>query len=289
MPEENAVTEENVEAIRSEIANEEFEESTVSVAEPSKTEEDPAVEAVVEEDPWAGVNPTLRKTFDDMTAKVASMSVMEQRLKQTESRIGAMQNKLSAAEKAAQAAPPAPTKEEIEVAAKEKESWETLKEDFPEWAEVVETRFAKTKTDFEERQKALEQSQLLSSRVINQKIIDLTDTMEKTREKTMLTFKHPDWESTIQSPEYATWLKTQTPEVQQKTSSKFAKDAISVLDEFSKIKKPEKTPAEIAADRKKRLEGSVTVPGKKAMPVKAEADMNDEELRDKVAEEVWAD
>ena len=189
MPEENAVTEENVEAIRSEIANEEFEESTVSVAEPSKTEEDPAVEAVVEEDPWAGVNPTLRKTFDDMTAKVASMSVMEQRLKQTESRIGAMQNKLSAAEKAAQAAPPAPTKEEIEVAAKEKESWETLKEDFPEWAEVVETRFAKTKTDFEERQKALEQSQLLSSRVIDQKIADLTDTMEQTREKTTLTFK----------------------------------------------------------------------------------------------------
>ena len=289
MPEENAVTEENVEAIRSEIANEEFEESTVSVAEPSKTEEDPVVEEVIEEDPWAGVNPTLRKTFDDMTAKVASMSVMEQRLKQTESRIGAMQNKLSAAEKAAQAAPPAPTKEEIEVAAKEKESWETLKEDFPEWAEVVETRFAKTKTDFEERQKALEQSQLLSSRVIDQKIADLTDTMEQTREKTTLTFKYPDWESIVQSPEYATWLKTQTTEIQQKTSSKFAKDAISVLDEFSKIKKPEKTPAEITADRKKRLEGSVTVPGKKAMPVKAEADMNDEELRDKVAEEVWAD
>ena len=77
--------------------------------------------------------------------------------------------------------------------------------------------------------------------------------------------------------------------MQQKTSSKFAKDAISVLDEFSKIKKPLKSSAEIAADRKKRLQSSVTVPGKKAMPVKAEADMDEEELRGKVAEEVWAD
>jgi len=280
---EKELKEGEIEAIRAEIAAEEFEEHPPApVKEPEKAEPEP------EEDPWAGVSPTLRKTFDEMAAKVAIMDTMAARLKQTESRIGAMQNKLSAAEKAAQEKPPAPTKEEIEKAAAENQSWEALKEEFPEWAEAIDDRFAKTSTEFDKRQKALEESQLLSSQQFEKKVADLADTIAETKEKTVLSLKYPDWETTILTPEYTDWIKTQPEEVRQKTRSTLAKDAISVLDDFSN-KQTKKPPAEIAAERKTRLEEAVVPKGKKAIPIKGEADMTREELRGKVAAEVWAE
>jgi hypothetical protein len=292
--EEGEATQEEIETMRKKIAAEEFEEETPApveeIEETGKTEAKSEEETKPDEpeDPWAGINPALRETFDKMSARVTNMDTMAARLKQAESRIGAMQNKLFAAEKAAQEKTSAPTKEEIEKAAAEKESWEELKEEHPEWAEAVDVRFAKTRTEFEERQRALEQSHLLATEQFEAKITSMKDEVGEAVEKTMLTFKHPDWETTIESSEYQEWIKAQPEKMQQKTFSNFAKDAIIVLDEFSKTK-TNKTPVEIAAERKKRLEESVSVKGKKAMPVKSEADMDETELRKKIAASVWSE
>lgn len=70
------------------------------------------------------------------------------------------------------------------------------------------------------------------------------------------------------------------------TTSKFAKDAISVLDKFTN-KQNNKSPSEIAAERKQRLKQSVAVDGKKTKPIKTEADMSDAEIRKKIAAEIW--
>ena len=298
MAEEVAQTEEELQAIRDEIAAEEFD---VTPAKKPEEKAEPVVEEVAEpvvepviEDPWAGVSPALRKVFEEATAKASSVDAIALRLRQAEGRIGNLQTKLTAAEKAEEEKPPAPTKEEIEVAAKEKESWEALKEEFPEWAVAVDERFSKTNTEFEQRQKALEQSQVLSSQRFEKELTTLKTSLKEDLatdiQKTMLSFKHPNWETVIATPEYQVWLASQPDEIKKKTSSTFAKDASTVLDKFVEDKnKTKKTPAEIAEERKQRLEAAVSVKGTKGKPVKAEADMSEEELRKKYAEEVWAE
>ena len=289
---EEKVEEKTEEEIREEIAAEEFELSPPAkkkVEEEPKEEPEKELETKPDEDPWAGVNPALKQSFDDMSAKVKAFDSMVFRLKQTESRIGAIQNKLSAAEKAAQK-PPAPTKEEVAKAAAEDKSWEELKEDFPEWAEAVDARFSRASSGIETTQKELREA--MASHIQGE-IATLRAEMlanEKTREKTLLSFKYPDWETTIQTPEYKKFIETEPEEIKQLTFSPLAKDAVKVLDRFEKSKtKTNKSPAEIAAERKRRLQESVSAKGTKTMPAKSEADMTEEELRRKIAAETWAD
>lgn len=286
---EKEPTEEEIQAMRKEIAAEEFDESSAPKTEPEpKKEAEPEIEKKVEpEDPWAEVNPALRESFDKMSAKVKDFDLMASRLKQTESRIGAIQNKLYAADQKAEK-PPAPTKEEIDKAAAEKESWEELKEDFPEWAAAIDARMSKTNTALESKQKGLEEGQASMTRAVDEKIVNMAEKFEKT----LLDFRHPDWESTIRTPQYEKWIKGQPAEIQQLTRSKLSKDAIKVLDGFSKTKDTEtqhKSPAEIAAERKQRLKEAVPAEGTKTKPAIAEADMSDEALRKKIAAEVWAE
>ena len=73
-------------------------------------------EAVV--DPWEGVNPALKGMFDSMSQTVQALQGADLRLKQAESRIGAITNELHAAKKAAEQVRVAPTAEQMAAAAK---------------------------------------------------------------------------------------------------------------------------------------------------------------------------
>ena len=52
-----------------------------------------------EEEPLAGIDPTLLKTINNLASKVEGLSNFGERLKQTENRIGALSNKEAAAKK----------------------------------------------------------------------------------------------------------------------------------------------------------------------------------------------
>ena len=296
--EKKELTEDEVQAMRAEIAAEiDAEESGETAPEPVEKPEletkkdETKIEQDIEKDPWAGVDPTLRKAFGEMSAKMKELDEVGYRLKQTESRIGALQKQLHEAKKAEEIKA-APTKEEIEKAAADETSWSELKEEFPEWASAIDARLAKDKSSLEFEQKKLSDSQATTTKQIEDKIVKLQE-MTETFEKSLLEVRHPDWEKTIETPEYQGWISKQPEEIKKLTTSKFAKDAVKVLNEFAKTQNIEtqnnKSPAEIAAERKQRLKQAVSVDGKKTKPVKAEIDMDEEELRKKLALEVWAE
>jgi len=296
MPEEEKTeqTEEEIQAIRAEIAAElDAEESgekapetkpeVKEVEDEKKEEEKPEI---VPDDPWEGVNPVLKKSYEDMSAKIKELSGVDYRLKQTEKRIGSLQNQLQA-KKAEEKA--APTKEEIEKAAEDESAWNELKEDFPEWATAIDARLAKDKEKFESEYKKLSDSQVTSKQELEDKIANLQK-LTGTFEKSLLENRFPDWEATVKDPKYQEWITKQPEDVKKLTRSKFAKDAVKVLDKFTKEQTTKtKSSADIAAERKQRLKQSVSVDGKKSKPIKSEADMNDAELRKKAAAEIWAD
>ena len=298
--EEKIMSEDEVKAMRTEIAAEiDAEESGEKAPEPVKKpgkeeletkKDETKIEPDIEKDPWAGVDPTLRKAFDEMSAKMKDLDEVGYRLKQTESRIGALQNQLHEAKKVAEEIKVAPTKEEIEKAVTDETSWSELKEEFPEWATAIDARLAKASSSFKTEQDKIKDSQATTTKQIEDKIVKLQELTE-TFEKSLLEFKHPDWEKTISTPEYQGWILKQPEETKKLTTSKFAKDAVKVLNEFAKITETQnnKSPAEIAAERKQRLKQAVSVDGKKTKPAKSEADMDEEELRKKLALEVWAE
>jgi hypothetical protein len=233
------------------------------------------------EDPWAGVNPALKAQFDTMSGKLEGLANSETRLKQAESRIGALTNELHSTKKAA-----ADNEERLLADTTESESesdakWEELKTDFPDWAEAIENRLAKVKSP-EDDGKAIEKLRKT-----------LTEETDEKIEIAVLSFVHPEWETTKESQPYKDWLKDQPEETIVKTKSSKAQDAIDVLDSFGEFsdqgEKPQKTAAEITRQRQTRLKKSVALKGGKADAPKSEEDMTDAEYRADYGKKIYAE
>jgi hypothetical protein len=99
---------------------------------------------------------------------------------------------------------------------------------------------------------------------------------------------HPGWQQTKDTPEFRNWQKTASADVQKLAMSARAVDAIKMFDAYAEFKKGQKTPAQIEADRLKRLERAQSTEGRKLPQAKAEADMTPAELRAHIAAQVWA-
>ncbi len=232
------------------------------------------------EDPWAGVNPALKQMFNDMEQRVASVSVTETRLKQAESRIGAISNELHAAKEAAGKVQDSPTKEQMAAAVESDERWESLKQDFPEWAEAFEGRFAKVMAPTQASIEGLKaELQILKDRGGSTGEV----------ENRLLTFFKPRWRETVATKEWQEWLAIQPPEQASLVKSDLASDAVTLLDAFEATSQPQKTATEIAAERRRRLKTGALPIGSKATPVKSEADMSAAELRASVGREIFAE
>ena len=239
------------------------------------------------EDPWKDVNPVLKESFEKISSQLEGLSAMETRLKQAERRVGSVQNEVFAAKKAADdiavKIAEAPSKEQIDDAAKTEKEWDELKEDFPEWANAIEKKLSATRTEFEKHiPKKLEEKITTEISALSTKLEEMTVAMEKN----VLGIKHPEWETIIDSKEYKVWLAGQDDATKTLTTSQYAKDAIKVLDKFEE-QKTKKSPAIIAAERKERLRKSETIQGQKAEITKSEIDMNDNDFRKSQAKKIW--
>jgi hypothetical protein len=240
------------------------------------------------EDPWAGVSPALKQMFTDMEQRVASVSITEQRLKQAESRIGAISNELHAAKEAAKTVQASPTPEQMAAATASDEKWEALKKDFPEWAEAFEGRFTKVMAP------SLASIEQLKNDI--QALKDHGTEAGKTEadiatevERRLLTFFKPKWRETVVSKEWQEWLAIQPPATSNLVKSDLASDAVTLISAFEASRQPQKTATEIAEERKRRLQTGDLPEGRKATPVKSEAEMNQFELRASIGRETWAE
>jgi DNA repair exonuclease SbcCD ATPase subunit len=240
------------------------------------------------EDPYAGLPSVLKQEIEDLKAKAGQFDALSNRLKQAESRIGSVTNKLHEAEKAAsdlkKEKENAPSQQEIADAATSDAEWEDLREEFPAWATAMDNRLAAERKRTEASLKAIQD---LQSQVEGLKGGSAVRT-EINRE--LVESFHPGWETTVQSSEFGEFFKTLAADVQQKAHSERPADAIYVLNLFRDRKAGTKTAAEIQQDRKERLTKSqLPSPGRVRQPVKSDEELSDEEYRAKIAQEIWDD
>ena len=306
-PENEIGTEEEAKAYRAEYAAELAAEESGSPIVDTSIEAEPIIaEPVIEKDPdpvatdpFAGVDPAIKVMFDDLSSKVMGISAtLEPRLKQTESRIGAITNKFNAANKVAEVEAAekaaAPTKEQIEAAAKSDEEWEELSKDFPDWATAFDGRFDKKLAELKKQLSPGVDREALEAETMKLRT-EMKDESEKSIQKAILTFAHPDWTKVMASKKFTEWLPNQSDEIKSRfngslNTTDLATDASFVLNAFKgEAPEPARTAAEIAAERAARLSNSRLPAGKKANAPKSEADMSPAELRAKIGLEVQAE
>jgi hypothetical protein len=233
----------------------------------------------------------LRERFESMDKRLENYDAMTERVKQAESRIGGITNKLHEAEEAAttikKGKDDAPSEEDIAAAAESEESWTELVDEFPIWAEAIDKRLAVESAKYG---KSLETIEGLKKKI--DALVPGTgkEDLARVREELRVEIRHPDWEKTIKSKEYGEWFLKQPADIQAKGGSVKAADAIEVLDLHKDHTSGEgKTPAQIEAERKKRLTNSELPSGQHRAPTISEDDMTEEEYRKKVGQEEWAD
>lgn len=113
----------------------------------------------------------------------------------------------------------------------------------------------------------------------------LADTLEREADK--LNDKFPDWQKTVNTPEYKQFMQFAPPEIVALSTSNYARDAAKVLDAFTEATGKRKSSAEIMAERQKRLSASQVSAGRGVTPPKSDADLTEAELRKKIARQVW--
>lgn len=257
-------------AMAAEVWNEDAEPS------PSPAEVKPEAKEVVAEkvkDPWEGVPPAVRTELETLRQQTGSIGTMETRLKQAESRLGGVLNELHAAKEAAKVVANAPSKEQIAEAAQSQKEWDTLKEDFPEWTKATDARLAA------ERAEILKQMPDVTK--IREEIkAEVKAEAQAELNKVRVEIKYPDWEATVNTPEFKQWGVGR--------DSSDPKEVIKILDEFTEYQASRKSPTEIAAERKKRLEHSEVKGGHAPSKAKSEDDMTETEIRNSIAKQVWS-
>lgn len=257
---------------RSDVGAEVFEgKEPVIISKPDKGLDD-------DSDPLAGVNPALLETLNNITGKLSAIDSFADRLKQTESRIGALTNKeIEEKRSREKAEKEKPTKEEVEKALKSDENWDEFEKEFPDMATAIEGRFTeKLKTVDSLRQEISEIKTATSAKTDDDLEVRLVGLM------------HPGWQKTVKTKDFTDWLGSQPDDVKQKYNhGTTAEEAVHVLNLF---KKPgtTKTAEDIAADRRIRLSLSSDKTNKhKQKKLKAEGDMSEAELRADVGKEVF--
>lgn len=250
------------------------------IEEPEEIKEEPEeIKEETQEEPTAGVDPAIKALID---AKLGEINNLTYRLSQAEKRVGGLQNALQNQPKEKQA-----EKAEVKEPEVDKE-WEALKEEYPEDAEkfnAIEKKFAGKSAE----KVVIPDVDAIRTQLETDFSKKLTDAQQSFEER-LLTFAHKDWKQQVSTPEYAAWLVTQAPDVQEKANhSNDAMDAIEVISAYKESRKqPEEKKESITEQREKRLARSTETPrtGKTAK-TKLEADMTDDEYREYSARKIW--
>lgn len=214
---------------------------------------------VVPEDPLAGLSDTVRAKLAQIDELAQANAQLLHHVKTTEGRVAAMQRD---AELARRQVADAPSQKQIVTATANPEKWDQLKEDFPEWAGAME-EYVTAKMAGVSQQQNLTPQQVAG--YVQQQVSESRQQMTREIEKARIEGKHDDWETTVNTPEFANWFSVQTPETRALAGSPAAKDAIRMLDMFQSAKA--KPASEIKQERGARLAAAaVTRPGQVAPP-----------------------
>ena len=270
--EEQELTAAEEAAIREAAYNGESEPETASI-DVEAVEPEPEPEAV---DPWAGVPTALRSQIEMISGRLNGLGEIENRLKQTEKRLGGIQNDFYNSQKKAAEVP---TATEVAKAAKSSESWENLKTEFPDWADAIEGKIAEKNANIPDIES------------LRAKVIELENRRQVAQESPEDAVRYveawyPNFREIIRSSDYQRWLQTQ-PEIIRKDAetSQSSSKAVAILDRYERSRNKTET---IAASNKQKLEQAVDFPkAPKAPAKKSVEDMSEAEIRQQIQKELW--
>jgi len=268
--------------LREEVAREVFGGEAIE----EEVEVDEQEEA--DEDPWTGVNPALRQTLESLQSRLSDIDVLNTRLKQAESRIGGAERRLHEAKVAAEKVVEAPSAEQIAKAAKSEEKMNALKEDFPEWGDVLEETKNELTAQTAELAKKIPDVEALRGS-LNQEVEARVDAVRKEMAIEAVRAIHEDLDEIKVSPQFIDWVNKQPPETVAKLGSWKPSDAIKVLNSYKDFLANKKSPKTIAEERQQRLESAAADNRKNGKPIKTKSldDMTDEEYRAYVAKQIF--
>jgi len=251
---------------REEMASEIFEGEGPIQYEPAEPEQQgqPEKEEARAEEVVAPQAPTF-----DPSLLVTRLDEMSNRLKTAEGRVGALQSEL--AKRAAAETVQAPTEKQV-AKAKSDADFEELKEIYPEWAASLESEANERKSG----QSSLEQ-----------RIAGFEQKMSERVEHGVIASRYPDWEETVNTPQFAGWFKSLPMEDQQVfRSSPHGRDVVRLLDHYGKAQAPAPQ-SNVKQDRKARLQQAESVRSSPAQFSKSESDMSPAELRQMLSKQIW--
>ena len=222
-----------------------------------------------EEDPYAGLSPTLRAKLAQIDELAQANAQLLHHVKTTEGRVAAMQREAQQARQVA--IQDAPSQTAIASAAKNPEKWDQLKQDFPEWAGAME-EYVAAKIGTQQAGLTPEQVSQLVQQQVSQSKAEMIANIEEAR----IEGKYEDWKTTVNTPEFVAWFAVQSFDVKALAESPQSKDAIKMLDMFSESRT--RSAADIRQERGARLAAAATTRPGQTPPPKTIGDMSPAEL-----------
>jgi hypothetical protein len=278
-------------------ANPEIEQNPAEEADPAGNA-DPAKEA----DPAGNADPAkeagtglsaIEQQLADLSKKINDLSQIEYRLKQAESRIGGINNRLRDEQLAAEKTKAtAPTAEQIAQAQQTAAEWQQLTEDYPEWSKAVDSRFKAENEALKHKLAEIEQQ------VGNKSISPVQ--VQSLIEEAVLSSKYPNFLEDIESNDFKLWIQAQDDDTKTKyLKGTRAVDAIHVLDKFhgraaaaaatASANAAATAATEIKNKRKQQLSVAALPSGGQPQQTmsKTEDQMSDSEYRKHLAAQYW--
>lgn len=192
---------------------------------PEKTETPPKA------DVKQGTQATEKKPVDTPPASVVPKEIqalfgqLDHRFKSLEGRVGRVLTEIDRVTKETKkTGAPAPTKDQIEDASKSLAKWGKLKEDFAEWGEAIDERFAAERAEIS---KLIPQIDVDGFRKEVSGVSELANaSAQEARQLAVLDMKHDGWEETIKTPEFRKWSYESGPTDEEVSAYEHLRDGV---------------------------------------------------------------
>lgn len=139
------------------------------------------------------------------------------------------------------------------------EKWEALKQDYPDIAEAMEAQLNGIRSQYESQISTLKNE----VEPLKQYQQQTQQELHINSQRQALESQHPDWRDVVNTEDYAQWLQTQPPSIQQLMNSTDAQDNIFLLNTFKATRAPQ-APAvnPVISKRERQLKQSQTLPSR---------------------------
>ena len=213
-----------------------------------------------------------RALLDKISGLETMLGQVTSRLRNAEGHIGGLNSQLKqqfqAAQQIAAKGGDAPTAGEIRAAQQNPEAMSSLKRDYPEFAEAMESAL-------NERLSVLEQRIAAQPQHVQQPTVS-ADEISRLRSEVAVEIRHPGWQDRVQTPEFVGWLHRQPREVQMLAESERPQDAVRLLDLHSEAA------TSTTSQRTQRLSAAAAIPsGRSGASIRQKA------VEDMTPQEYW--